>query len=228
LIGSNDSLFCWIKRHWPNLDGTSPSQGWLACDDGSMEIADFIHLDTNTDKGSPLLSLIHVKGSHSKEPDRAISVSDYEVVTAQAQKNLRFLDRLLLQKGLDQGIGKRNWKLVWHNGIEQPDRRGILAALRKVRTNYKRQVVIVQPRLSRSILEDVRAEKESKDNKKRSKPAGRVVRLMQLETMLVGAQNACRAMGAEFLVIVDGTPLPARPVSTRRTPRSRTPRGGTR
>ena len=60
---------------------------WLACDDGAMEIADFILFEA----GPPgLIEVIHVKGAHSSSPNRGISVSAYEVVVGQAVKNLRF------------------------------------------------------------------------------------------------------------------------------------------
>ena len=225
-VGSGDSLFCWVVNNWPDLEGTGKRQGWLVCDDGAMEIADFIHLDTSM--SPPLLSLIHVKGSHGSGPGRSVSVSDYEVVTAQAQKNLRSLDKIILGAGLAKGLNKEIGKLVWLNGKKQPGRAGFLAKLREVGDNLSRRVVILQPRLSRDVLESVRAEKKRASGKKSYKPSGGAIRLMQLETMLVEAQNACRTLGADFLVVADGTPAPPRitPVPPGRTPRRRTVRGG--
>ncbi|MGA2531424.1 MAG: hypothetical protein ABSG19_00165 [Candidatus Aminicenantales bacterium] len=227
-VGSGDSLFCWVVNNWPDLEGTGKRRGWLACDDGAMEIADFIHLDTSM--SPPLLSLIHVKGSHGSGPGRSVSVSDYEVVTAQAQKNLRSLDKMILGAGLAQGLNKEIGKLVWLDGKRQTGRTGFLAALREVGENLSRRVVILQPRLSRDVLESVRAEKKGTAGKKSNKPSGGAIRLMQLETMLVGAQNACRTLGADFWVVADGTPVPpqAPPASPGRTPRRQTPRGGNR
>lgn len=46
------------------------------------------------------LSLIHVKASDDAKVSRGVSVSKYEVVTAQAVKNLRSLDRAILSEGL--------------------------------------------------------------------------------------------------------------------------------
>jgi hypothetical protein len=63
--------------------------GWLVCDDGSMELADFIHIDEAT----RTITLVHAKGSGSTSPTREVSVWDYEVVVSQAVKNLRHLHR---------------------------------------------------------------------------------------------------------------------------------------
>src|SRR5262249_55562631 len=74
IIGTEDSLFSWVKNKWRSPDAPpSAESGWLACDDGSMEIADFIHLDDQSNP--PVLSLIHVKGAKSCKPARDISVS---------------------------------------------------------------------------------------------------------------------------------------------------------
>ena len=44
--GDQRSLFCWVQNFWPFVAAeTTADRGWLACDDGAMEIADFIHLD---------------------------------------------------------------------------------------------------------------------------------------------------------------------------------------
>ena len=46
-LGNADdkSLFGLVARHWPNMDERGKPSGWLVCDDGAMESADFIHLD---------------------------------------------------------------------------------------------------------------------------------------------------------------------------------------
>lgn len=91
------SLFQWVYKNWPpdadcwdqskppnNWEEGDDPQGWLAIDDGAMEIADFIHYDPDPD--SPIISLIHVKGSGSSSDERRISVANYEVVTGQEVK----------------------------------------------------------------------------------------------------------------------------------------------
>jgi len=218
LIGKRDSLFCWVWNNWP-VFGATQRRGWLACDDGSMEIADFIHLDVAADP--PLLSLIHVKGSGSADANRAISVSDYEVVTAQAVKNLRFLDRAIAADGLRAAVGHRIGSLVRFGSARQKNRDGFLAALKKVGAAYSRRVVIIQPRVSRQQLEDTRRAL------RRRAATGSGARLRQLDSLLLGAENSCRAVQAEFVVIGDGTRT-ARPNLNRpeiRKSTSRTPRG---
>ena len=207
-LGNTQSLFCWVWNNWPSTDGTARRRGWLACDDGAMEKADFIHFVE--DANPPRLSLIHVKGSGSAEPGRGISVSDYEVVTAQAIKNLRHVDRQILAEWLDQGLRKFVGRLVWHDGVKQRDRKGMLFALRKARENYTRRVVIIQPRVSKHLLEAARAQQAKKA------ATGIVARLRQLETLLVGATAACHALGTDFLVIGDGSPQPPSTLPSRR------------
>src|SRR5262249_47459496 len=129
IIGTEDSLFSWVKNKWRSPDAPpSAESGWLACDDGSMEIADFIHLDDQSNP--PVLSLIHVKGAKSCERVRDISVSAYEVVVGQAVKNVRFLDRILLEEGLKAGLEHKIGKLVWRNG-DLMTREDMLKALSK-------------------------------------------------------------------------------------------------
>lgn len=178
-VGRQDSLFCWIKQRW--------NRGWLACDDGSMEIADFIHLDDQSTP--PVLSLIHAKGAGSKESSRGISVSKYEVVTGQAVKNLRSLDRQLLDEGLSQGIARKIGALVWHND-RSSDRHRMLAALGQIGADYERRVVIVQPHLSRTAYEHARQHRRSRDS----------ARLRQLDALLLGAEAAVHGTGSTLIV----------------------------
>ena len=107
MIGTAGSLFCWIKNCW-NVNRDSGNSGWLACDDGSGELADFIHLDEH--QGT--LSLIHIKGASTSSPTRGISVGAYEVVVSQAIKNLRHLDRFYLAEGLRLGLERNIGRLV--------------------------------------------------------------------------------------------------------------------
>jgi hypothetical protein len=188
-IGNQDSLFDWMLHFWPNLDRSPLDPGcWLSSDDGAMEIADFIHLDDTVQP--PVINLIHVKGSGNKNPGRGVSVSDYEVVTAQAVKNLRFLDRMLLAEGLEKGLGKKISKLVWHDRI-QSTREDMIDALSKVSSNYLRRVYVFQPRLTRTMVE------EARKNKKGSAYA----RLRQLDTLLLSGAASSKGLGVEFKVI---------------------------
>lgn len=189
-IGAQDSLFCWVKNSWtvPGSD-VPPGRGWLACDDGSMEKADFLHIDTI--KGLPTLSLIHVKGSKSASPDRPISVSDYEVVTSQAVKNLRWVDQATLSGGLAGQLAGRIGDKVWHDG-HQTTAAEFLNAVRGLGANYVRNIVILQPRARKSA---VRAARETPPN------GAAHQRLLQLDALLLGARANVVGLNANLFVI---------------------------
>jgi hypothetical protein len=189
--GNSNSLFDWVQNYWPNLDGSlSEPGGWLACDDGSMEIADFIYINENA--APPILCLIHAKSSGSDSPTRGISVAEYQVVTAQAVKNLRYLDREIIAEGLQQGLGKRVSNLVWRDR-SRSDRSSMVQALGQLGANFVRQVVIVQPRHTRTADGLARASPSSSD----------MARLRQLDTLLISADNDCHGLGATLTVVCE-------------------------
>ena len=195
-IGSKEdmSLFGLVARHWPKLEKRGNPRGWLACDDGSMESADFIHLDETLDP--PKLTLIHVKGSGSTKINRQVSVSDYEVVVGQAIKNLRHVDRKLLRKKLERN-GKGKLKdAVWHNGHRKKNRDGIIQALEEASSRLKKKVVILQPRVRKSEYDELREMLKTGTG-----PEGRKHRLRQLDALLLSARANCLGLGAEFAVI---------------------------
>jgi len=184
-----DSLFDWTHRHWPNLDGTQDLPGgFLVSDDGSMEIADFIHLDQTGDR--PLVSLIHVKAAGSRSPNRGISVSSYEIVAGQAVKNLRYMDRLILADGLADGLGSAISGVAFFNRGPST-REAMIDALRNLGSNYRRRVVIVQPHVTRARHDAARANPGSGD----------AARMRQLDSLLLGAEANVHALGAEFMVV---------------------------
>ncbi len=194
-IGKEDSLFSWVKNSWPPTALGDSAGGWLACDDGSGEIADFIHLD---DSSTPaMLSLIHVKASNNASPTREVSVSDYEIVTSQAVKNLRSLDRTNLAEVLLSGVDKKVSAFVWHNRrLVKNGRKEMLKALQKIGTSYRRQVVIVQPRLTQAREEYARQHPKSGD----------AARLRQLDTLLLEQENSCHGLQARLNVICANEP----------------------
>jgi len=179
----DQSLFTWVwKRH---------KNGWLWCDDGSGEIADFIHLDP----GKSVLSLIHVKAANSDSPQRGISVSAYEVVCSQALKNLRYTERAELEVPLKEKLMRKEAKVQrgWHNG--KPlllDSIKLWAAIKRIRYSHLRhRVIIVQPHVRKSALPpDPSADTAS----------ARQARL--LYTLLHGIDSDVKRYGAEFEVIV--------------------------
>jgi hypothetical protein len=133
------SLFAWVVRRF--------SDGWLLCDDGPGEAADFLHIDDDR-----TLQVIHVKaGSHAS--NRGISVTRFEQVVSQAEKNVVFLHNDALIAHLD---GKRTaHSAAWHNG----SRVAPVEFIEKLRTRLrsdKTYVVILQPHLSRAVYERAR------------------------------------------------------------------------
>jgi hypothetical protein len=188
-IGANQTLFDWVWNNWPDLPDQQALTGWLACDDGSMEIADFVHFDDR--RSPPMLTLIHVKGAHGG----GISVSDYEVVAAQAIKNLRHLDDKLAIQALQGGNNRLISSIIWHDGVKQQGRARMLQAIQRSGMNCARRAVIVQPRVGKSDYQSARASIES------GKKSGAAARLRQLDTLLAAAAQSCREFGADLYVI---------------------------
>ena len=187
-IGKNGSLFCWVKTKWrPDGGNQKPGTGWLACNDGSMEIADFIHV--NNDLNEPTITLIHVKAADSTGGNRKVSVAAFEIVVGQAVKNIRNLDSEILSGGFNQQIQHRIQDAVWLDGVEAK-RDAMLARLQAVTSNCKRRVVIIQPHLGKGPLAAARAQSNPNN-----------VRAKQLDTLLHSAQAACHAIGADLEII---------------------------
>jgi hypothetical protein len=192
------SLFGMVARHWPNLAERGPQTGWLVCDDGAMESADFIHINDVSDP--PELTLIHVKGSGSDNSNRGLSVSDYEVVVGQAVKNLRHIDRGLLREKLAANANGALQNAVWHEGRRQENRDALLAMLDELGSNMKTTVVVFQPRARRSVLNSIRGRMDDGVLNRSD-----VRRMQQLDALLLGARADCFSLGAEFCVIADNS-----------------------
>ena len=190
---NDSSLFGFVAKHWNYPDNDKPV-GWLVCDDGSMESADFIHFDDR--ETPPRLTLIHVKGSGSVSADRGVSVSDYEVVVSQAVKNLRHIDRVHISEKLAANQDAQIGSAVWRDGKRQDSRKEILKILAKAGSNMNKRVCILQPRVRRS--EVIAIEKRIA---KRDLDRPEVRRLQQLDALLLGARANCFELGAEFWVI---------------------------
>jgi len=197
-IGNDDdkSLFGLVARNWPNLKDRGSATGWLICDDGAMESADFIHIDDEANP--PKISLIHVKGSGNKKENRKISVSDYEVVIGQAVKNVRYLDQGNLHDKLKSNTDRRLSNAVWHKGKRQQDRTGILNVLDNIGSNHTKEIVVLQPRVRKSVWKNTL---DQIKNGKVNSPD--VLRLKQLDALLQGAAADCFAVNAQFTVIAD-------------------------
>jgi hypothetical protein len=192
----DNSLFGMVAKHWPNLEERGQQTGWLVCDDGAMESADFIHINDTSDP--PELTLIHVKGSGSNNANRGLSVSDYEVVVGQAIKNLRHIDRGLLRDKLEANAEGVLQNAVWYNGERQDNRSALLAMLDGLGSSLRTNVVVFQPRVRRSVLNSIRV-KMANGNLADSD----VRRMQQLDALLLAARSDCFSLGADFLVIGD-------------------------
>lgn len=188
-IGDETSLFCWVWGMWSGLLDAEFGGGWLACDDGAGEKADFIHFDED----AQTLTLIHVKASDSDSDGRSVAVAKYEVVVSQAIKNLRFLDRDNLRDGLVSRLDGSDGVLTWHNG-DPCDKQEFLEALSRIQARCTRRVVIVQPHLRKAVWERALNNPDSQEGG----------RLRQLNTLLVGAEGSCRALGASLTVMGAG------------------------
>jgi hypothetical protein len=129
------SLFGWVARYY--------SEGWLTCDDGAGEVADFVHLARND-----TLTLVHVKAATNDTEHRQVSASAYEVVASQASKNLGFLNAGTVLLRLSDPLYQD--RATWHDGARQTDRKGFLEALAARRPAAALEVVIVQRSVTRA------------------------------------------------------------------------------
>lgn len=177
--GHDDSLFGYCHDTFKT--------GWLACDDGSMELADFVHIDNTTN----LVTLIHAKGAGCARTNREVSASKYEVVTSQAVKNLRHLERQSLANALNAGRNHLIADAVWHNGTIQADRSGLIAKVQGLPDNYLKRVVILQPQLTQAEHDDCKSGQATPQ---------RILKMKQLNTLLLAARLSANAVGAELEV----------------------------
>lgn len=176
------SLFGWVVRHY--------SSGWLICDDGPGEAADFLHISPDA-----VLSLIHVKGAHSSARRRSVAVSPFEVVASQAAKNSRRLDNLdtLADTLLIAFTGRG----AWTDGRRVPDRTEFLDMLASMVASDKKQVVIIQPHLSETTYKNIWSQAGSQGSRRTQE----AFRLSTLETLLHTTRAAAVAVGADLEVI---------------------------
>ncbi|MBX3623233.1 MAG: hypothetical protein KF891_24965 [Rhizobacter sp.] len=196
LLTTDRSLFQWVfKRGLTqlNLQPLFPGLCWLYCDDGSGEIADFIHVYKPL-TGDPRITVIHVKGAKSGSPNRQISAGAYEIVLGQATKNLR---RIAAGSILAKISGAtvlpgpdRTWDSPWPNPPTVAAAAGLSAALSTIGANCQYEVVVVQPQvmLSKYLI---------------GGQPSRSTRAMQLRSLLFGAKIMANSVGATFRVVFD-------------------------
>lgn len=188
-MNGDKSLFAYVcERMFLGQDGKP--KGWLACDDGSMELADFVHIDPV----AKVISLIHIKASDSTDPDRQAAPTDYEVVVSQAVKNLRYLDRRMLADELERGKGKKIGAAVWHDGVRQPDRIGFLAQAKKLPRSASKCLIVLQPRITEREWKRCRADEAMPSH---------ALRIRQIDTLLLAARASALSCGATFEAVGD-------------------------
>lgn len=191
LSGKDTSLFAFVREK-VFVDAAGKPSGWLACDDGSMELADFIHLDPAT----KVVTLVHVKASGSTAQKRMASVADFEIVVSQAVKNLRHLDRRNLAVELERGKEKSIATAVWLDGDPKGGRDEFIAAVKALKSRYTKVAMIVQPRLTQREFEACMDPDKAVD--------GRLMRMRQLNTLLLASRLSAMACGADLVAIADG------------------------
>lgn len=160
------------------------TRGWLACDDGAGEVGDFVHLDPVHRK----VSLIHVKASSSAAPNRQVSVADFDVVAAQSIRNIRHLDQDHLITALQASATHQIASATWHDG-RCATRAQFIAAVRALGASFTKELVILQPRLTRSEYQDCISGTAS---------AARIQRFRQLNALVLSARLAAINVGATF------------------------------
>ena len=187
-VNGDTSLFAYVVEQLFLKDGKP--YGWLASDDGSMELADFIHIDPDTRR----ISIVHVKASSSEDADRLAAPTDYEVVVAQAIKNLRYLDRRNLAEELKRGKGKKIGAAVWKDGVFQGKRDGFLAAAERLPANAPKTLIVLQPRMTSREHARCWGDKAA---------ANDVLRVKQIDTLMLSARVSAMSCGATFIGIGD-------------------------
>ncbi|WP_268409542.1 hypothetical protein [Alteromonas sp. a30] len=190
-IGKEKSLFCWIQSRWSGswltsdeFKTTEKQKGWLYCDDGAGEKADFIHYEKY--KQFHIISLIHVKAAKTSRPERKISVGAHDIVLNQAVKNLRYTNRKTLLEDLQSRHSEVVHKGCWHNGKEaEPEK--FFSELSSLKDNryVKYRVIVIQPHTQKEVYE---------------KSGGTKIKT-QLDVLLVSAENDIRSSGAEFYIV---------------------------
>ena len=197
MLDADDSLFKWIFKEGLTLLGLkqpAPGECWLYCDDGSSEVADFVHLDIHS--RPKRMTLFHAKGATSKNATRRAVPSPYEVVSAQAIKNLRAFDSknllIRISDRLKKKGAQRIWDHPWQVNLQPMQHTNTFeAALKQLGTNFDCEVIIVQPHVRRTDFEP--------QNGKQSSTVG----ARQLRTLLFGVESSARAVNAEFRVVAD-------------------------
>ena len=121
------------------------------------------------------------------------------MVVGQAVKNLRHLDRVLLADALEAGKDKKIARAIWHNGVRQKDRADMIVAVRALGQDYARRVVVFQPQLTKT-------EWDACVGTKKTAKGDRLIRMKQLDTLMLSARLSARSIGGELVAWADAPP----------------------
>jgi len=177
-LPGDTSVFAWV------VEKVGP--GWLTCDDGSGEVADFVHIAPDE-----TLTLLHVKGAHNDSLNRQVSASAFEVVVGQATKNVGFLDGGELHTRLS--VPGNLTRATWKDGVRQTDRTGFLAALQARGGSSPFRVMVVQPHMMLARYQTLQTP---------GVPASEdLLRLQRLETLLNSARGSVVGLGGDLVAV---------------------------
>lgn len=207
---NDSSLFTWCVKSASGQLGNKNAFGipelpvlsssgdvWLYCDDNSREIADFVYF--HHDNNESTLALIHVKGANSATKKRKSVPTPYEVVSAQAIKNIMDLESERLLKRIEARLTKSNqktWNSPWlFNTAPSGDARDLIKIIKsKNNATTKLKIIIVQPHvLARNYFTD-----------KTQKTENEGIGPEQLRTLLHTVKIAAMGVNASLHVIADG------------------------
>jgi hypothetical protein len=175
------SLFTWVvDQH---------RDGWLICDDGPGETADFLHISAD----GKVLKFIHVKGANSNSPARRVALGAFEVVVSQALKNLVYTDRDLLLSKLSTTTLDR--PACWDLGTRTSSRAEFLDSLQLLDSKTRTEIVIVQPHLSETTNDRLRGKTSS------APQSDDLLRLQLLDELLNAARSTVTEVANDLFVI---------------------------
>ncbi|MHC8369693.1 hypothetical protein ACYZT2_02470 [Pseudomonas sp. MDT1-85] len=204
----DNSLFTWcIKSASGQLSNTnafnipglpllsSAGKTWLYCDDNSREIADFVYLHHDGKKS--ILALIHVKGAKNSSQNRKPVPTPYEVVVAQAIKNVIDMDNERLLNRIERRASNSNhkiWNNCWNSTTPTGTSARFIAELKKITSKTELLIVIIQPH--------VLANNYYTKNPPKKEITG--IGPEQLRTLLHGLQISAMGVNADLYVVADG------------------------
>lgn len=210
-VEDSKSLFGTFIHNLENIIGPTESKEWYCiCDDGANEVADFVYIEPETMR----IDLVHVKGANSKEPNRKISITAYEVVCQQAVKNLRHanLDILLNDKynsPLNNVDKAKTYAYFMRSSNEKElshDCTPFFEALKSMHSKKqpfrKKNIWVYQPHIRKTLWEELERQFENRPNNE-NEYSNDLRKALMLSTILYETKIACLKQQATFRVISD-------------------------